>query len=129
MAPLFPKTGPTQERVIIVATAIGDGKFAASRGDRLLVAATRMPLLDGARVLLADGIDPRAVLVLRHAGSTTDALTARLGEAARLSVEESAFGPVFRPFREATAAPVDRAPVRRRLPAGLGHPRRDGAAP
>jgi hypothetical protein len=39
--------------------------------------------LDGARVLLAVGHYPDAVAVKRHAGSEVDALTTRIGKAAR----------------------------------------------
>jgi hypothetical protein len=50
------------------------GRFTArleSTGE-LLVANTRQPLVDGARVLLARGFDPGTPLTMRHAGSAHD---------------------------------------------------------
>jgi hypothetical protein len=57
-------------------------------GGRLLVRASRQPFLDAARHLLDLGYDPANVLVMRHAGSDTDCLTARIGAAAKLRVKE-----------------------------------------
>jgi hypothetical protein len=75
------------------------------------VAATKQPLFDAARILLGQGADPSVLLVLRHSDSHADALKARIGTAAKLTVEESNFGPVFRSFRTAPATPGDRAPI------------------
>jgi hypothetical protein len=66
------------------------GRFMASLDGRVLVQSSRQPLLDAARVLVGEGHDPGAVVTMRHAGSTTDALRARLGVAARLTVAEAA---------------------------------------
>jgi hypothetical protein len=46
------------------------------------------PLLGAARVLLAEGIAPETVLQMRHGGSDTVALTATVGVAAGLRVDE-----------------------------------------
>lgn len=51
---------------------------------------SRQPFLDGARVLLARGLDPTTRLIMRHAGSDIDALAGQLASAARLTVEERA---------------------------------------
>jgi hypothetical protein len=59
-------------------------------GDRLLCSDARTPFFDAARVLIAEGHDPEATLVMRHRGSGHDALWAKLGYAATLT-----------PFREA----------------------------
>jgi hypothetical protein len=76
------------------------GKFNARLGDRVLVAASRQPLLDGARALLELGYDLNATVVMRHAGSTIDSLRTKIGDAARLTVEECSDGrPRFRSFR------------------------------
>jgi hypothetical protein len=80
-------------------------------------------LLTGCRVLLKQGIDPNDVVVLRHAGSTNDALRSTIGAAAKLTVEETSHGPAFRSFRTAPAGAVDRPPVRQDRLAD------DGAAP
>ncbi len=63
------------------------GLFEARVGDRL-VCTSRQPLLDAARVLVAEGLDPDSVIVMRHAGSGTVALSSKLGVAARLTVRE-----------------------------------------
>jgi hypothetical protein len=60
------------------------GKFEARLGgrpDARVLCTSRQPFLDAA-ILLAEGCDPDAMLVTRHAGKTGDALTARLGTAA-----------------------------------------------
>src|SRR5262249_3095268 len=68
------------------------GKFDALIGDRLLVQATRQPLLDGACALLDLGADPDAGVVLQPAGSDTVSLRAKVGVAAKLTVAERAYG-------------------------------------
>ena len=74
--------------VIITVTPAAYGKrgqlFSASVDGRTIVTASTIPLLDGARTLAAEGHDPATVLVLRHAGSATDALrsTSQTEEAA-----------------------------------------------
>jgi hypothetical protein len=62
----------------------------ASLDGRVLVQLSRQPLLDAARVLVGEGHDPGAIITMRHVGSATDALRARLGVAARLTVAEAA---------------------------------------
>jgi hypothetical protein len=65
------------------------GKFEARLGERLIVEASRTPFCDGARVLLAQGLAaPGDLLIMRHAGSGCDALTAAVGVAAGLTVKE-----------------------------------------
>jgi hypothetical protein len=64
------------------------------------ICTSRQPLLDAARVLLAEGFDPDTYLVMRHVGSADDSLSASLGIAAQLTVEHTAYGkPVLRPYR------------------------------
>jgi hypothetical protein len=72
------------------------GLFEARVGERLLCT-SRQPFLDSARVLVAEGLDPDSTITMRHAGSATVALTARLGVAARLQVNED--GPRFGAWR------------------------------
>jgi hypothetical protein len=48
------------------------GLFEARVDGRLICARSRQPFLDAARVLLAEGVDPAAVIVMRHAGSAID---------------------------------------------------------
>jgi hypothetical protein len=65
---------------------------------RVLVASTRQPLLDAARVLAAEGWDPATVIVLRHEGSATDSLRSTVGAAAKLAAVETASRPRFAPW-------------------------------
>jgi hypothetical protein len=67
---------------------------------------SRQPFLDAARALLAAGHDPATVLVLRRAESDIDCLRATIGTAAKLTVEESAHGPVFRRHKMASLSAV-----------------------
>jgi hypothetical protein len=53
-----------------------------------VVPSSRQPFLDVAPALMAEGHDPGITIVLRHFGNTTDILKAKLGVAARLSVDE-----------------------------------------
>ena len=82
------------------------GRFVATLDGRQLCI-SRQPLLDAARVLLADGIDPETPIATRHAGSDFDAMTSTVGTAARWTVEEgNTVSPTlrrWRPFRRRDA--------------------------
>jgi len=65
-------------------------RFMASLDGRVLVQSSRQPFLDAARVLVGEGHDPGAMVAMRHVGSAEDAMRARLGVAARLTVAEAA---------------------------------------
>jgi hypothetical protein len=105
------------------------GRFDARLGDRLLVARTRQPLLDAARELIALGFDPYATVVMKRLRSDTECLLGRIGDAAKLMVEESAHGPVLRSIRKTPPGAVDRPPIARIGPTQVeGRERtRDGA--
>jgi hypothetical protein len=103
--------------LLITVVPLGAGRFEAWCDGRLIVACTREPLLAGARALLAAGHDPTTVAVMRHAGSDTDSLTARIGTAAGFYVEESAHGPILRSVRNASPSAVDRPPIAQTRPA------------
>jgi hypothetical protein len=79
-------------------------------------------------VLLAEGVDPATVLVMKRPGSDTVALTSKLSVAARLTVDES--GPRFIGYR--TLLPVEltlsAAHLDRRLSRWREDAQRDGAA-
>ena len=94
--------------VITVAPISGHGRFSASVDGRLLVKSSRTPFLDAARVLFAEGLDPETILVMRHHGSTVNALRARLGVAAGLTIREDN-GPAqfkrYSPYGLRTGAP------------------------
>jgi hypothetical protein len=66
------------------------GKFEARLGERLIVEASRIPFCDGARILLTEGLAaPNDLLIMRHAGSSCDAIKAAVGVAAALTVDET----------------------------------------
>jgi hypothetical protein len=82
------------------------GLFEARLGDRLLCM-SRQPFLTAARVLVSEGHDPDSVLVMRHTGSNADALSAKLGVAARLTVNETK--PAFERWKSFSDAPPSSA--------------------
>ena len=64
------------------------GKFLVTLDGRQLCI-SRQPLLDAARVLLADGVDPETSIATRHAGAGFDAMTSTVGAAAKWTVKEN----------------------------------------
>jgi hypothetical protein len=93
---------PRSGQVIVVAPIkLSPGHFQArlETTNELLVGSSRQPFLDAARVLIKNGHDPYAVLLMKHAGSDIVALKAPLAKAAKLGVEEGPNGPRFVPFR------------------------------
>ncbi len=76
------------QQVIVVSPTDRRDRFAARLDGRVLVRSSRTPFCDAARVLLAEGFDHSITIVMRHRGSDVDALRARLGVAARLTVRE-----------------------------------------
>ena len=92
-------------RITITAreTSARQGQFEAYYGERLLCT-SRQPFLDAARVLLAEGADPSATLVMMR--GDTVSLRGPIGRAAKLSVSEATNDgkPRFvsyRPFKQA----------------------------
>ena len=81
---------------IVIAPADNE-RFTAHRGDTLL-ATSRTPFFAAARRLLELGADPADVLTMRHRGSDTVSLRARVGAAAKLKVIETNSGPRFAPW-------------------------------
>ena len=86
------------------------GKFEARLNGRL-ICISHQPLLDGARVLAAEGIDPATPIRMRHEGAAYDALHSTVGVAASLTVRQTdADGPRFvrwKPFsRRDVGAPM-----------------------
>ena len=111
---------------LIVEPADQPGVFAAKIDGRP-ICRSRTPFCTSARLLIERGYAPGAILVMRHAGNSTDALTATIGAAARLTVEEGDREPRFRlwkPFRAGAVKP----PMRPSGPAGVrGQPGSFGA--
>jgi hypothetical protein len=85
--------------------------------NRRLIAYSRMPFCNAARALVAEGLDEAAPLTMRHRGSATACLSAPIGTAGRLAVEESAHGRVFRALRKAPRSAAEAPPVRPDEPA------------
>ena len=85
----------------IVITPAGDQHnadvFTAHWGD-ILLATSRTPFFESARKLIELGADPADLLVMRHRGSNTVSLRARVGTAAKLTVIEN--GPRFAPWHD-----------------------------
>src|SRR5262245_24904697 len=109
--------------ILILVEPVGRGRFSARLADsgRVIVRSSRQPFLDAARRLLDLGYHPTAVLVMRHAGSETDSVTAQIGVTAKLRVKEDRRGPRF----------VQWEPIPRRVeaPASAKANRVAGAAP
>jgi hypothetical protein len=85
-----------------------DGVFAASLDGRQLLCTSRHPFLDSARVLLAEGVPPQTRLTMCHVGSFANSLTATVGAAAKLTVDES--GPRFAKWQAWSPLEGPRAP-------------------
>ena len=64
------------------------GRFVATLDGRQLCS-SRQPLLDAARVLITEGIDPTTPIATRHAGADFDAMTSTVGAAAKWTVKEN----------------------------------------
>lgn len=86
--------------IIVAPVARRPGYFRVHLGGRILVAASRQPFCDAARLLLAECRDPRTILVMKHMGAATESLRGSIGTAAQLTVEERAnSGPRFAAWR------------------------------
>jgi len=117
-----------QPPLIITVAPLGRGRFRAEFHGRVIVASSRTPFVDAARVLIARGHDPNIVLAMQHVGDDAFALRAVLGIAARLAVlENDRHAPKFIRWeaypRWGTGQPVAVAPESH---AGAPH---DGGAP
>jgi hypothetical protein len=109
-------TGVASLKIIVTPAPRGAGRFEAHLdGDDRVLCRSRTPFLDAARKLLAQGYDPDTTLILRHAGSDTDCLRARLGTVASLTVEETPYGPKVRRWKPiSTLAVAPRIAPRKR---------------
>jgi hypothetical protein len=98
-----------------------DGRWIAKR--------STTPFCDAARVLLAEGVRPETVLVMRREGSPHDALRSTVGAAAGLTVADDTGGkPAFRtrkPYDAGSAVAVaspmrqNESPAPERIPEGV----------
>jgi hypothetical protein len=99
--------------IIVSPIKASPGRFQArlESTNELLVGSSRQPFLDSARALIEMGHDPTMMLEMMHARGNVVALRARLGKAAKLSVEEGVNGPRFVPFRKGLKPCVNAPPV------------------
>lgn len=74
--------------IIIAETEERQGQYSAHLGDRLLVKASRQPMLDAARILLSEDYSPEDMIEMRRANRDTLDLRSRIGAAAKLTVAE-----------------------------------------
>jgi hypothetical protein len=106
--PARPRDNPdhqSDQPLVIVVEPVGHrGRFQARLDGGVLVASSRTPFCDAARALLAEGVDPATRIMMRHAGSATDALTATVAVAAKLTVEDGDRVPYFRRWRPSPRA-------------------------
>jgi hypothetical protein len=101
--------------IVILAPLDRRGRFSARLIDgRPLVSSSRLPFCDSARELIRLGYAPDLLLLMRHEGSSVVALRSMIGTAAKLTVEESAHGPIFRSAREGPQSAVAAPPNRQR---------------
>jgi hypothetical protein len=113
--------------LLVVATPApgGAGRFEARLGDDdRVLCLSRTPFFDAARKLLAEGYDPNDLLMLRHGGSDTNSLRAKLGTAASLTVKETGYGPQLQPWKPFSTLPVRarNAPADRTATTPILHP-------
>jgi len=88
----------TQARIIVEVRPVDQHcRFEARVAGRVVVKSSRTPFCAAARVLLAEGADPKTTLIMRHAGSDVDALRGPIGTAAKLTVRDDR-GTIFVPY-------------------------------
>jgi hypothetical protein len=84
---------PAAGSVIVVIAPRGHDRWSVRlEAGAMLVKACRVPLCDAARALIGFGVDPHRIVAMRHEGSTAISLSAQVGIAAALSVEDDALG-------------------------------------
>jgi hypothetical protein len=87
---------PEMETLILVVYPTGAGKYSWFIRGKLVIESSRQPFLDAARRLLSSGVSADAFLIMRHVRSHTDSFKAKIGEAAKLTVQEGEeLGPRF----------------------------------
>jgi hypothetical protein len=87
--PIASQLSSDQVRLVIVTPSGEPGRFNASVNGELVVASSKQPFLDAARVLIERGCDSNSTLIMRHAGSDANLLIAKICIAARLAVQET----------------------------------------
>jgi hypothetical protein len=82
----------------IFVSEVRHGCFEARDEQGKLLCVSRQPFLEAARVLLALGVSPETELIM-VAANGTERLKAKIGVAAKLTVEEGNRPPYFRPWK------------------------------
>ena len=83
----------TFKTIVVTETKRRTGRFAARlEGADQIFCTSKFPFLAAARKLMALGCDPDTMLVMRHAGSKTECLSATVGDAAAWTVKDGKFG-------------------------------------
>jgi hypothetical protein len=120
-----------KDPIRITAAPLTPGRYTVTLGDRLLIASARCPLLEAARLLLAEGTPPEVRIEMWHQRHNFASMTGTVGRLSALSVlENDRQSPRFAkfvPFDRASAAdspfPQQRvAQDGQDAPAGLGMP-------
>jgi hypothetical protein len=75
--------------------------------DGLYLCSSPSPFIDGCRILVSHGHDPRARVEMRREGSDVDALSGRLGAVAGIEVASRGIG--FHARRERSTASLERS--------------------
>jgi len=103
-----------QVRLCVIAPSDAADRFDAMVDGEIVVRSSRTPFCDTARVLLDRGVDSNSWLILRHAGSQTNSLRAKVGVAAKLTVKEPDRGRIhfarYVPFSPSPVKPPARNP-------------------
>ena len=89
--------------VVVVAPTKRAGYFCATLDGRVIVGASRQPLLDTARHFLADGASPSATIAMTHVGSADIVMSAVISVAALLTVAEGEGCPRIAPNHQVGA--------------------------
>jgi hypothetical protein len=93
-SPELPRRGGLARFIDIIVTVvpIGADKFEVRQGGRVLIRASRTPFCDAARRLIAEGHPPGSVLAMRRLGEADFALRSKLGQATKLTVDDTRYG-------------------------------------
>jgi hypothetical protein len=101
------KSNSAVQTIILSPAPSSIGRYEARLdGDDRVLCVSRTPFFDAARALAARGYDASVALALRHAGSDANCLRAKLGTAALLTVEKTAYGPKLRRWKPIPALAV-----------------------
>jgi hypothetical protein len=108
-APETPREGP-EIAVVVTSTPRRAGRYVARLGEggQVLCKSSTKPFLNAARKLMDLGFDPSISLMMHHSGSDTVCLRATIGAAAALTVEDTQYGPRFRPWKPISTQAVSR---------------------